>query len=366
VFVGGRCRARLFGHGRIVSPDRSTARPVIPKAKYRREYGLNGPTTLSGHFCYPATVQSDSQAKMAQKPRSQKTQVVEYLFDQIKDDASWVVMLQDVSEAIEHCNKAYGLDLSTRNPANFMKDLVRGKGASLNWPQSLKDAHIGGRQRVGGGRVFEFVRYAEGQTDPFESSFVRGKNLASVPVQSISMPLTAKSLGRMDESWLIQVAVGLRVIETHFATRERASPLTVLEIVHLQTGVKLATSEVDAVFVAVVDKEGTRLRALITCEAKQASERILDHQIVEQVVAANKSMKAAGVLTDIIIPIAIQASLDPPGCIYLAEFEEWTPTQAEVNEDQLGSLVLVAEGLYQLTPPVPGVGLKPPPRRSTK
>lgn len=300
---------------------------------------------------------------MSQKPRSQKTRVVEYLFDRIKDEESWVVMLQDVSEAISHCNSVYGSDLSTRNPANFMKDLVRGRNASLNWPQALKDARIGGRQRVGGGRVFEFVRYAEDQTDPFESSFVRGKDLKPISVQSISMPLTAKSLGRTDESWLIQVAVGLRVIETHFATRQRSSPLNILEIVHLQTGVKLATSEVDAIFLAVAERDGSRLRALVTCEAKQASERILDHQIVEQVVAANKSLRAAGINTDVIIPIAIQATLDPLGCIYVSEFEEWTPKQAEVAEDELGKLALVAEGLYRLTPSVPGIGLRSLPRR---
>lgn len=302
---------------------------------------------------------------MAQKPRSQKTQVVEYLFEKVKGEDSWVVTLQDVSEAIEHCNKAFNLNLSTRNPANFMKDLVRGRSASSNWPQSLKDARIGGRQRVGGGRVFEFVPYASAQTDPFESSFVRGENLTPIPVQSISMPLTAKSLGRSDESWLIQVAVGLRVIETHFATRERTSSLNIMEIVHLQTGVKLATSEVDAIFLASAERDETRLRALVTCEAKQASERILDHQIVEQVVAANKSLKSAGISVDLIIPIALQASLEPPGCVYLAEFEEWTPAQAEVSEDELGKLVLVAEGLYQLTPAVPGIGVRPP-RRTAK
>jgi hypothetical protein len=160
------------------------------------------------------------------------------------------------------------------------------------------------------------------------------------------------------------VAVGLRVIETHFATRKRTRPLNILEIVHLQTGTKLATSEVDAIFLADAELDNKRLRALITCEAKQANERILHHQIVEQVVAANKSLNSAGIKIDLIIPIALQATLDPPGCIYLAEFQEWTPAEAEVSEDELATLVLVAEGLYQLTPAVPGIGVRPPRRRA--
>jgi hypothetical protein len=308
-----------------------------------------------------------TEAKMATKPRSKKIPVVEYLYEKLKAEGRTIATLTDVRDAILVCNERHGLGLSASNPANFMKDLVRGRSASLNWPDSLKALRIGGRQRVGEGRVFEFLPYLEGQTEPFEASFQRSTDLAATPVQSISMPLTAKSLGRKDESWLIQVAVGLRVIEQHFATRARAEVLKVLELTHLQIGVKLATSEVDSVFLALVERQdGARAHALVTCEAKQDNERILEHQIIEQIVAANKSVKTLDLDISLIIPIAIQACTDPVGSIYIAEFQDWTPEQAETEEDALGNLTVVAEGLYQLCPPVPGVGYRTPRMKSTK
>src|SRR5262245_15372371 len=104
---------------------------------------------------------------MTSKPRSAKIKVIEHLYQVVSGQGRVIATLQDVREAIIHCNDAYGLKLSLSNPANFMKDLVRGKNASKNWPESLKEKRIGGRQRVGGGRVLEFVPYVEGQTDPF-------------------------------------------------------------------------------------------------------------------------------------------------------------------------------------------------------
>ena len=235
-----------------------------------------------------------------------------------------------------------------------MKDLMRGRGAEANWPDSLKAARIGGRQRVGGGRVLEFVPYAEGQTDPFYSSFVRSSDLNPVAVQSLSLPLPAKSLGRKDESWLIQVAVALKVIETHFAL---GSHIRVLELTHLQTGVKLSSSEVDALFLALVERnDGSRLNALVTCEAKQDNERILEHQIVSQIIAAYRSVKRLKLQIELIVPIAIQASKHPEGSIYVVEFQPWSPAQAEVSEDEVGHVVMVREGLYQIRPPVRGIG----------
>lgn len=295
------------------------------------------------------------------KSKSQKGLVVEYLYDQVYlAQGRSVITLDEVSEAIKRCNEMHGLDLSLNNPANFMKDLVRSKNAALYWPERLKHARIDGRQRVGDGRALEFVPYAADQQEAFESSLKMTGGLSPTAVQSISIPLTARSLGRTDESWLIQVAVTLRIIETHFATRERETPLRVIEIVHLQTGVKLSKSELDAVFLATVERDdGALATALVTCEAKQANERISDHQIVGQVIAAHRSVKARGVKIDLLIPIAIQAVREPAGSIYVAECEEWTAAEAELDEDERKGLVLVSEGLYQLHPSVPGIGVAP-------
>jgi hypothetical protein len=303
---------------------------------------------------------------MPPRRRSEKTPVIEYLYQKLHSEGRSVATLADVQAAIVHCKKKFGLGLSSNNPANFMKDLVRGRGGSSNWPESLKALRIGGRQRVGEGRVLEFVPYAADQTEPFENSFTPSPDLKPVPIQSISLPLTAKSLGRKDESWLIQVTVGLRVIEQHLATRSREKPLDIIEITHLQIGVKLSTSEVDALFLAVAEKDGKRLNVLVVCEAKQDNERIVEHQIVGEIIAANKSVKESGLDIHLLLPIAIQAISNPPGCIYIAEFEEWTPEQAESDEASIGGLKLAAEGLYELRPVVAGVGHRPQRRHQTR
>ncbi|MBR1226892.1 hypothetical protein JQ600_18345 [Bradyrhizobium sp. AUGA SZCCT0176] len=296
---------------------------------------------------------------MATKPKSEKIRVIEYLYEKLTAEGRTVAMLSDVQQAIVTCNAQFGLSLSTSNPANFMKDLVRGKNASRNWPESLKGKKIGGRQRVGGGRALEFVPYGPDQTDAFENSFTRSADLVPVPLQSISLPLTAKRLGRKDESWLVQVTVALRVVEQHLAVRKSETLPEVLEVTHLQTGVKFGKSEVDALFLATCEIGGKRLSTLITCEAKQESERIVGHQIVGQVVAANRSVKLAGIEVELILPIAIQALTEPAGCIYVAEFEPWLPSQAELDEAALPDLVLAAEGLFELRPCVPGIGFDP-------
>jgi hypothetical protein len=298
-------------------------------------------------------------------PRSQKVKVVEYLYKKLKSQKRTIATLDDVRDALIYCAKKYGLKLKSGNPANFMKDLLRGKNASRNWPESLKRIRIGGRQRVGRGRALEFVPYAEGQTDPFDISFSPSEGLQPIPLESISMPLASKRLGRKDESWLIQVAVQLRVIEHHFATR--STELKIVEISLLQIGVKLGSSEVDALFLATVEKpDGERVHTLITCEAKQDRERIGSNQIIGQIVAANRSVTAAGLNIELIVPIAVQAVSKPPGCIFVAQFRAWSRKEAEAEEENLNALVLVSEGLYQLSPPVPGVGVGTPQTRRAK
>ncbi|MGQ0589832.1 MAG: hypothetical protein ACT4N8_09920, partial [Sphingosinicella sp.] len=250
--------------------------------------------------------------------------------------------------------------LSSKNPANFMKDLIRSDNASKNWPASLCAQGMGGRQRVGADRVFEFQRYAEGQREPFPNRYFPAPEMEPLQLQSLSMPLASKALGRRDESWLVQVAVGLSVVEHHFATR---SKLNVVEFVHLQTGVKLSSSEVDALFRAIVqDENGERSHVLVTCEAKQQGERILDHQVVDQIVAAYKSVKKSVPEDELrisaIVPVAIKA-IPPNGDIYVVEFVPWTAAEAEAEETEIKELQPASEGLYRLCPPVPGIGFAP-------
>lgn len=290
---------------------------------------------------------------------SDKTPVIEHLWKALQEEGEgrMLVMMEDVEAAIIHCNRHLGTKLKTSNLANFMKDIVRVDNASENWPALLSKMRITGRQRVGQRRVLEFIPFKPDQVEPFPNIYVPKEGVIPTPLQSISLPLTSKSLGRRDESWLIQVAVNLKVIEHHFAV---VSPLKVVELSHLQNGVKLAKSEVDALFLARIRRDdGTIISALVTCEAKQVGERILVDQIVEQIVAANKSVRALSLEIDLVVPIAIKA-INPDGEIYVVEFKAWTPEEAEVAETDLAELEVASEGLYRLLPPVPGVGSNHP------
>ena len=252
---------------------------------------------------------------------SQKTVVVDHLWDVLSESGRTVATFKDVGDAIRFCNKNHNNTLKADNPANFMKDLLRGGHASRNWPERLKSLKITGRQVTGEERIFEFIHYPEGQAEPFPNPFEPTGSEIEIVIQSLSIPLATKSLGRQDESWLVQVAVQLRVLETHFAN---LSDVGVIEVTHLQTGVKLNRTEIDSLYLAIVAiGDGARVNALVTCEAKQQKDPILESQIVQQVASAYASVKSLDLNIDLVIPVALK-SLKGKASIYVAEFEPWT------------------------------------------
>ena len=80
---------------------------------------------------------------------SDKTLVIEHLFKKRWDAKNQrlrrtLVTQDDVVDAISFCNEQDGKGRSARNPANFMKDVVRGINASKHWPQLLGPPNHGG------------------------------------------------------------------------------------------------------------------------------------------------------------------------------------------------------------------------------
>jgi hypothetical protein len=290
-------------------------------------------------------------------PKSKKPAVIEWIYNQLLDPATGtltrsVVTKRDVTAGIT----ATGVGLSTDNPVNFIKDVIRGHGASRMWPDSLKAARITARQVTGGGNVFEFVPYEDDQTDPFPSPFGYRPGVPAIRLQSISVPLATKQLGRNDETYLIQVAVKLGVIESHFAL---TSPLDIVEVSHLQIGIKLRKTEIDSLYSAVLRHAGGEAeRVLITAEAKKRNQRILEEQVVQQVKAAfkiteppsakAKASQSGGPPVDCIIPVAMTAASTG---IYVAEFK---PVRRK-DVSSFDALELVREALYELVPPVKGI-----------
>lgn len=278
--------------------------------------------------------------------KSEKPLVVEHIYRSLLDPSTGrlkrsLVTNEDIVQAIDSCREKYGIKLSSKNPANFIKDIIRGNGATAMWPVALKEARVSARQVTGYGNVFEFVPYAPDQTEPFPDRFGYHKDVEQHPIQSVSLPLASKALGRDDETYLIQVAVKLSVVETHFALK---SPLNIVELNHLQIGIKLRLCELDSLFAATyLDKSGQKKQLVITAEAKKKNQRILEDQVVRQVHAA-----FAETPVDLVVPIAMTASA---GGIYIAEFK----AVARDGYENFDRLELETEALYVLKPRVKGI-----------
>ncbi|OQR26668.1 hypothetical protein BWR59_29880 [Pseudomonas sp. Bc-h] len=281
---------------------------------------------------------------------SEKPIVIERIFDTLYDKEAQtftrtLVTAEDVQEAKRYCAEHYGIKMKLdSNPFNFMKDIVRGRGASKMWPQRLKDLQIGGVQRTGDGAIFEFVHGIEGALDSLDEDFTPSDSTPSFAVQSLSLPLASKALGRTDESWLLQVAVNLRIIESHFASASN-SQIDALELTHLQMDIKLRKVQIDALFRALhAAPDGKQSEVLITVEAKQGNQRILTEQIGRQVIAAFKSTE-----TDLVIPVAI-AAIRNKG-IYVVEFAAVT----RETLDQFSVPTFHRDAMFVLQPKVKGI-----------
>jgi hypothetical protein len=302
--------------------------------------------------------------------QSGKPPVIEYLYERYKrgEIADGIVTSDLIVDAIEET----GAKLGKANPANFLKDIVRTENANAMWPESLKRDRVTARQRYGAKRVMQFVKYRSGQTDPFPDQFLVDQHTKVHEVQSASLPFAARQLGRQEEAWLTQVVVNLRVVESQLSIfspeRDR-----VRDVTHLQMSVK-TQPEIDAVFLASYGatkglSSATDLHLLVTCEAKQFGQRILEDQIREQVA---KAMEITNQITnpriEAVKPIAIKVightfARKREKAIYVVEFArigrkefaaKWLDS---ADNENLYSMPLeaVSKVIYRVTPPIAGL-----------
>lgn len=273
--------------------------------------------------------------------RSRKTPVIKWLFEQRFDATTGelsdpVVTFDDIREGI-HATQA---PLSTSNPANFWKDLVRKPGSLLRaWPPEVLDAGYYGTDAIGDADQASFKFVPADEVDLYADTVTFDPdNVPVASVQSLSMPLAMKALGRQDENWLAQVTARLAVIETHFAL---FSPRAVDEVDFLQTGVKLGRGEVDVAY-SVHEQGGSTW--LVAIEAKGRGEMVHLPQLLRaskaMLASYGKKVEAAGV-----IPFAIKIVGD--SLIHTMEFEPITGPE--------DALELSCQAAIQLEPPVPGV-----------
>lgn len=278
----------------------------------------------------------------------EKALLIRHIFDKLWDDRSkqltrTTVFDHDIREAKAALDETHTLKIKAGNPNNFFKDIVRRKKAFQLWPESLRAMGWTGEQRTGDGKVFEFVQITPEWPDNLAIDLEPTSDTPRFPVQTLSIPLWTKELGRSDEPWLLQSAVNLRVVETHFAVGEPGQ-VPPLSMTHLQMDLKLRKTQIDALYLLQYErKKQAPGFAHVTVEAKQHNQRIVQEQVAWQAEAALKNEKA-----DVVIPLAM-AAVRGEG-IYVVEFE-----MIEKGNEVPRRLKVFREALYQLRPGLPGI-----------
>jgi hypothetical protein len=266
---------------------------------------------------------------------SQKTAVIENLFRERHDPATDslsdpVVTLEEVSDVI----RKWGGGLSDRNPANFMKDIVRTRTRNETFPAAVVEAGWTAIQEPGEGNCFRFVELPAGRSTAFTVNQPKAELLQNPHrVQSLSLPPASRAFGRSDETWLTHVVTNLDIVHTHLSLY---SSVELLGLELLQSNVKLGKAEVDAVYLGALTN-GDNL--LVSCEMKGPTEE-LD---LDQIARGSERVASTSPDADFVLPLGVQAL--PGGLVWIVEFDTSFPPLRKVTE-----------GVYRLTPPVQGIG----------
>ena len=130
-------------------------------------------------------------------------------------------------------------------------------------------------------------------------------------------------------------------MEAHFAI---GSAIPMLQLSPLQMSIKLRQTEIDALYLGVMDTAQGHQQVIITCEAKHYKDPFIPQQIINQVQAAFEATSVP-----VVIPIGMKAIRNVG--FYVTEF------QAVKREDAstLTELHLASHAVYELKPPVKGI-----------
>ena len=315
--------------------------------------------------------------------RSLKKPVVERLYSRwvSGDFPDNIVRRSDVVSAIndENLGKPKKQKLSTGNPANFLKDMIRKKSVMDNWPARLIAEQISARQRYGEEKVFQFFKHPSSWPSPFPDWHAPKPGTPIYDAQTVSIDSLARSLGRSEETWLTQIAVNLHLVHAHLAIYSPHSlRRRIRDVRHLQMGIK-TQPEIDAAFIATYRRESENAaeNVFITLEAKQRDERILTDQIREQVAKAfDITKKLNDPPIHAVKPMALQVVRWPAGqedgsivdenMMFIVEFEaigrdnfnliDRSPSSEQLWDETVLPLKQCSSALYRLFPVIPALG----------
>lgn len=283
--------------------------------------------------------------------KSKKTPYIEALFNDRWDSITGsfkgpsIVTLADVKHYLDSPPPGAQL-LSSSNPANFFKDFTRRiESANLNWPQSVTARGFTANQVTTQGACFDFVPIPSGQAQPFVAAGAFATSLTPHFIESASMPVASRGLGRSDEPWLLQVVVRLKIIETYLTLFSSRSA-RIVQVDHLQMSVKHYGVEIDALYLVLEHDDAKQERQmLVTCEAKGIREDVNLSQLIRQ---ANAGLRLADFSPKRVMPISIKAV--GQSRLHVVEYETLSAPRTT------GQLNIAAEALFELRPSVPGIG----------
>jgi L-fucose mutarotase/ribose pyranase (RbsD/FucU family) len=313
--------------------------------------------------------------RAAQMTGSEKTKVWEHLFywryaedgtksprwdevaQTIPEDKRLVYSFE-VAKAIAETNA----DLSHNQPASFAKDYLRYASRDDYWPPDLSAKRWTAEQVTGRDpatkelRNFAFLPWGDGQTEPFPDPWRIPDEYPSHAVQSVTLSIASKQITRMDEARLMQIAIDLRVVETHFALYSPLSKpqYSVVHMDHLQMALKLRVAEIDGLYRAdFLDQRRQLHSVLITVETKKHNEFITSSQVLRQVLAAS----GLGVAAELIVPLALKHG---DGGMFIFEYAPFVfdGTPFKPNFEKTHELERVAAVFYAIEPPVVGLSQK--------
>lgn len=276
---------------------------------------------------------------------SSKTPIIQKLFEERWDSSTEsltepVVSMADIADVIHDLD----IPLSTDNLANFFKDIIRSTRRNVNFPKSVVSAGYTAQQAAGKGdkAVFEFIPLPIGQSNAFPELRPSADKMESpITVQSLSLPIEARRLGRADESWLAQAVAELRLIELHLAMH---SNHRLVSIAHLMTNLKLGRGEIDSMWRGEIeDEDGESNPILIPAEMKSRKEELELEQVQRGAHAAEIEAERKLNRTEAVLPMAVKVL--PDHLIWVLEFD--------MNfEDELK---VASDAVYRPSPPVPGI-----------
>lgn len=255
-----------------------------------------------------------------------------------------LVTLDEVANAISAINNQEDRKLSTKNPANFIKDYLRSKSRNANWPVEIRNAGYTATQATGDGNCFRFVPMCG--SEPFPDDFTADGAETRFTVQTLSLPVATREILRRDEQSLAQIAVKLHILEHFLSEGPRDARVDIVELVHLQNNVKLRTAEIDALYQVTAMIENDQKIGLLTVEVK-IGDPIIREQIEAQVRSALGDAKF-----DFCIPALL--TREKAGEVLAIRFKPIFRNEIPAGDDPL-LLTVAYSAIYEFSPSLPRI-----------